>query len=90
LAALPLVVMPGIIQLLDNQITSSLLKSLPPSVDGVGAPGGIVLELSIWSWLSRCIGRYWVWLQNRLEKYAIQNRVIWERGWRGSGGFTRI
>jgi len=33
LAALPLVVMPGIIQLLDNQITSSLLRSLPPSVE---------------------------------------------------------
>jgi hypothetical protein len=44
LAALPLVVMPGIIQLLDNQITSSLLKSLPPSVLGGGAPGGLCLN----------------------------------------------
>jgi hypothetical protein len=87
---MPLVVMPGIIQLLDNQITSSLLRSLALLVVGGDAPGGIVIELSIWSWLSRCIGRYWVWLQNRLEKYAIQNRVIWERGWRGSGGFRRI
>jgi hypothetical protein len=44
LAALPLVVMPGIIQLLDNQITSSLLKSLAPSVLGGGAPGGLCLN----------------------------------------------